>query len=406
MASNRYIATRTVESVTVNDHNVSMIKFADVEVHKNDVAATVYGLMERKSVCSDGLGCVLINDEFDINEINYKPNRTKIENGLPFPYGDKGKIDTIFMNIDYEQIQKAVNGAFSNAEVQKTRTVLVVYKNHILAEKYTEGFNKDTPILGWSMTKSILATLYGILEFEGKIDLNKPAPIESWQQDERKNITLNHLFRMQSGLEWEEDYTGISDVTRMLFLDTDMTIAQKDKEAIAKPTEIWNYSSGTSNLLSGILRNQFKGHRDYLDFPYAALVDKIGMHSMLIEADMNGNYVGSSYGWANTRDWAKFGILHLNKGYWNGEQLFSPAWIDYITKPTAQSNGTYGAHWWLNAEDKYPDVPQDLYSANGYQGQYVFVIPSKDLVIVRTGLAEDPEFDVNKFISEVIKAIK
>ena len=100
MASNRYIATRTVESVTVNDHNVSMIKFADVEVHKNDVAATVYGLMERKSVCSDGLGCVLINDEFDINEINYKPNRTKIENGLPFPYGDKGKIDTIFMNID------------------------------------------------------------------------------------------------------------------------------------------------------------------------------------------------------------------------------------------------------------------------------------------------------------------
>ena len=227
MASNRFIASRTVESVTANDHNVPMIKFANVEVNKNDVAATVYGLMERKSVCSEGLGCVLINDDFDINAINYKPNRTKIINGLPFPYGNNETIDTIFENVDYEQIQKAIAGAFENAEVQRTRTVLVTYKNHILAEKYGDGFNKDTPILGWSMTKSVLATLYGILEFEGKVDLNKPAPIKSWQQDERKNITLNHLFRMQSGLAWEEDYTSISDVTRMLFLDADMTVAQK-----------------------------------------------------------------------------------------------------------------------------------------------------------------------------------
>ena len=406
MASNRFIAARTVRAVTENDHNVPLIKLADVEVKEDEVVATVYGFMERKSVCTDGLGCILINEDFDINEINYKPNRTKIENGLPFPYGNNETIDTIFDNVDYVQIQKAIAGAFENAEVQKTRTVLVVYKNHILGERYKDGFTKDTPILGWSMTKSVLATLYGILAHDGKIDLNSSAPIESWQEDERKNITLNHLLRMKSGLAWEEDYTGISDVTRMLFLEEDMSVSQRDKKALAPPGEIWNYSSGTSNLLSGILRDQFKTHQEYLDFPYSALIDKIGMHSMLIEADMRGNYVGSSYGWANTRDWAKFGILHLNKGNWNGEQLFSPDWIDYITKPTALSNGTYGAHWWLNAEGKYPDVPRDLYSANGYQGQYVFVMPSKDLVIVRTGLAEDPEFDVNKFISEVIKAIK
>jgi len=406
MASNRFIAARTVEAVTKNDHNVPLIKLANVEVKEDEVVATVYGLMERKSICKTGLGCVLIHDDFDVNEINYKPNRTKIENGLPFPYGNNGTIDTVFENVDYTQIQKAIDGAFENAEVQKTRTVLVAYKNHILAEKYGDGFNKDTPILGWSMTKSVLATLYGILAQDGKINLNSPAPIESWQEDERKDITLNHLLRMQSGLAWEEDYSGISDVTRMLFLDEDMSISQRGKKMLAPPTEIWNYSSGTSNLLSGILRDQFKTHQEYLDFPYTALIDKIGMSSMLIEADMRGNYVGSSYGWSNTRDWAKFGILHLNKGNWNDEQLFHPDWIDYITKPTTFSNGTYGAHWWLNAEGKYPDVPRDLYSANGYQGQYVFVIPSKDLVIVRTGLAEDPEFDANKFISEVIKAIK
>ncbi|MGB6153101.1 MAG: serine hydrolase, partial [Pricia sp.] len=248
---------------------------------------------------------------------------------------------------------------------------------------------------------------YGILQYQNKIDdLFEPAPVSAWQGDDRKKITLNHLLRMQSGLAWEEDYTTISDVTKMLFLDSDMTLAQARNKAIAPPEEVWNYSSGTSNLLSGILRQQFQTHHEYIDFPYVALIDKIGMHSMLIETDMAGNFVGSSYGWANTRDWAKFGILHLNKGLWNGERLFDQKWIDYITLPTAGSDGDYGAHFWLNAGGKYPDVPRDMYSVNGYQGQRVFIIPSKDLVVVRTGLAEEPEFDINGFLRDVVAAIK
>ncbi|MBT8315029.1 MAG: beta-lactamase family protein [Maribacter sp.] len=410
MASNRFIASRTVEAVNANDHNVPLIKLADVEVHENEVAATVYGLMQRKSVCSDGLGCILIDDDFDISAINYKPNRNTTDTGLAFPFGNNGTKDTLFDNVDYNQLEMAIDGAFTNAEVQKTRTVLVSYKNQIIGEKYTAGFTKDTPVLGWSMTKSVLATLYGILQYQGKIEMEY-LPFKELElsglpgKDPRDHIPLDDLLRMQSGMAWDEDYSSISDVTRMLFMARDMTKAQLKTDYTLNSPKIWNYSSGTSNLLSGILREQFKSHQDYLDFPYSALIDKIGMRSMLIETDMSGNFVGSSYGWANTRDWAKFGMLHLNKGKWNGEQLFSPEWIDYITRPTSQSNGTYGAHWWLNAEGKYPDVPKDLYSANGYQGQYVFIIPSKDLVIVRTGLAESPDFDVNKFISEVIKAI-
>ncbi len=405
MASNRFIAERNAASVTKNDHNVPLIKLADVEVDGSEASATVYGLMERKSICHDGLGCVLVNDGFDESEYNFKPKRVRSNNDLPFPYGDNGIKDTIFDNVDYTLLQKAIDSAFANPEVQKTRTVLVAYKNQIIGEKYIEGFTHETPILGWSMTKSILATLYGILEHDGKISLNEPAPIGEWKDDERKNITLNHLLRMQSGLEWDEDYSGISDVTKMLFLDADMTKAQKEKEAIAVPTEIWNYSSGTSNLLSGILRERFGTHQEYLDYPYSSLIDKIGMGSMLIETDLKGNYVGSSYGWANTRDWAKFGLLYLNKGNWNGEQLFDAKWVDYITQPTDKSDGTYGAHFWLNAHGKYPDVPKDLYSANGYQGQHVFIIPSKDLVVVRTGLAENPDFDVNGFLSGIVAAI-
>ena len=407
MASNLFIAHRSAVSVNENDNNVPMIKLANVTVTENEASATVYGLMERKSICKPGLGCVLINDDFNASVFNFKPNRSIYKNdSLPFPYGKNGTKDTIFENVDLDQIKKAINIAFADPDVQKTRTVLIAYKNQILGERYLEGFTHETPILGWSMTKSVFATLYGILEFEGKIDLNAPAPIEEWQRDERKEITLNHLLRMQSGLEWEEDYTKISDVTKMLFMEEDMSQSQKVKKTLAAPTEIWNYSSGTSNLLSGILRNQFKSHQEYLDFPYAALIDKIGMNSMLIEADMSGNYVGSSYGWATTRDWAKFGLLYLNNGNWNGEQLFNKDWVAYVSKPTEHSNGTYGAHFWLNAHGTYPDVPKDLYSANGYQGQHVFIIPSKELVVVRTGLAENPDFDVNKFLSEVVKAIK
>jgi CubicO group peptidase (beta-lactamase class C family) len=296
--------------------------------------------------------------------------------------------------------------AFNNNETQRTRTVLIAYKNRILAERYSSGFNKDTPVLGWSMTKSILATLYGILQFQGKIDLSQPAALPEWENDERRNITLDHLLRMQSGLAWDEDYSTISDVTRMLFMEADMAHVQIEKKAVALPAEVWNYSSGTSNLLSGILRNQFESEQAYLDFPYKELIDKTGMHSMMLEVDLAGNFVGSSYGWANTRDWARFGLLYLNEGMWNGEQLFGSEWVEYVTRPTAHSNGRYGAHFWLNAGNVYPGVPKDLYSANGYQGQYVFVIPSLNLVIVRTGLAEPPDFELNTFLQAAIAAIK
>ena len=225
------------------------------------------------------------------------------------------------------------------------------------------------------------------------------------EKNAKEPITLNHLLRMQSGLEWEEDYSSISDATKMFFLEADMTRSQAVKPLIAAPGEIWNYSSGTSNLLSGILREKLDDDQEYLDFPYRELIDKIGMYSMLLEADMSGNYVGSSYAWANTRDWAKFGLLYLHRGDWNGMRIFAPEWVDYISSPTKNSNGTYGAHFWLNAEGKYPDLPRDLFSANGYQGQYIFIIPSKDLVIVRTGLAETPDFDLNGFLKGIVDAI-
>jgi CubicO group peptidase (beta-lactamase class C family) len=407
MASNVFIADRDPVDISLYDHEMPLINLAQSEVSQKNASSTasVYGLMPRKAVYRDGVGSVLTNNEFTKHNFDLRPNRTVKLDTLPFPYGNQGIIDTLLENVDYAKLEAAFTNAFNGLE-QNTRTLLVVHKNQIIGERYIRGFSKDTPILGWSMTKSILATLYGILEYTGKIKVDAYAPVPEWQNDDRKNITLNHLLRMQSGLKWDEDYFKISDVTRMLFLASDMSLAQKNNEIVAPPTEVWNYSSGTTNLLSGILRHQFNSHQEYLDFPYAELIDKIGMHSMLLETDLVGNYVGSSYAWATTRDWAKFGLLYLNKGDWNGDRIFSEAWVDYISNPTQDSDGTYGAHFWLNAQGKYEDIPRDLFSLNGFQGQRVFIIPSKDLVVVRTGLEEQSDDQFNTLLSEILQAIR
>ncbi|WP_350285894.1 serine hydrolase [uncultured Croceitalea sp.] len=407
MASSVFVAKHQPTYIIENDLSMPMVELADTAIDNQDrsASASVHGLMERKTIDRQGLGSVLVNGDYREGEQYLQPERNFTKSQVPYPYGHLPAEDSIFTTIDYDQLQRAVALPFGNAEQQKTRTLLVLYKGHLIHENYVDGFDKDTPILGWSMTKSILATCFGILQYQEKLNVEWPAPITEWEDDERKAITLNHLLRMQSGLAWDEDYGSISDVTKMLFLDSDMTKAQRTKKAIAKPTKIWNYSSGTTNLLSGILRQQFRSHQEYLDFPYSALIDKVGAHSMLIEADLKGNFVGSSYGWASTRDWARLGQLYLDKGQWNGEQLFTQQWIDYITEPTKLSDGVYGAHFWLNANGKYPDVPKDLYSMNGFQGQYVFIIPSKDLVVVRTGLAEEPDFDINNFLAHLVSAV-
>lgn len=414
MASTLYIAKRSFKSVDENDHNVPLIKLAVTELDKEDdaVSASVFGLMERRAICRNGLGCTLVNDGRRPAQNHQRPHRTMNVPNLPFPYGNTGQRDSIFPNVDYNLLQKALDGAFLRPEMQKTRTVLVVYKDHIIAERYSRGFTRETPILGWSMTKSVFATFFGILEYQKKIDVATFRPFLVHgspgvdKKDPRNLITLNHLLRMQSGLAWDEDYTSISDVNKMLFLEDDMSRSQIEKEVVAAPAEIWNYSSGTTNYLSGILRKELGSYQDYLNFPYVELIDKIGMSSMLLEVDMAGNFVGSSYGWASTRDWAKFGLLYLHRGNWNGQQIFAPEWVDYVTLPTAHSDSIYGAHFRLNAGGRYPNVPRDLYSADGYQGQRIFIIPSKDLVVVRTGLAEPPDFDILTFLQDVTASIR
>ncbi len=411
VASGHFIDNRSLDLIQKTDNNIDMIDLATNKIDDLEKFATssVYGLKERKAIFRDGIGATLINDDFDVSKPYSTPKRTFINTNLPFPYGNLEPKKEVLLNIDYKKLNAAIDNAFDKKgeKTKRTRSILVVYKDKIIAEKYDIGFTKNSRILGWSMTKSITATYFGILQKQGKFAINKPAPIAEWANDERKKITTNDLLHMNSGLEWEEKYDKICDATKMLFQAEDMTKSQIGKLQIGKPNETWNYSSGTSNLLSGILRSQFATHQEYVDFWYSSLIDKIGMHSMIVEQDMAGNFVGSSYGWANTRDWSKFGLLYLHKGNWNGEQLFDESWAKYVATPTNGSKGIYGAHFWLNAGNRYPDAPKDMYSANGYQGQMIFIIPSHDMVIVRMGLKEEKDgFDFNGLLKGVVGSLK
>jgi CubicO group peptidase (beta-lactamase class C family) len=408
VTSSHFIDGRNLETIQQGDNDIDKIDWATNEINDEGkfVTSSIHGLKERKAIYREGLGATLINDDFDLDKPYNIPKRTLINNNLPYPFGNNEPRDTVFTNIDYDKLQKAVANAFDKKgeKNKRTRSVVVIYKDHLIAEKYADNFSKNSKLLGWSMTKSITGTYFGILQKQGKIDVMKPAPIAEWQKDNRKKITINDLLHMNSGLEWEEDYSKISDATKMLFQAEDMTKSQIDKPLVGKPNNTWNYSSGTTNLLSGILRKQFKTHQEYLDFWYSSLIDKIGMNSMIVETDMAGNFVGSSYSYATTRDWAKLGLLYLHKGNWKGEQIFDESWAKYVATPTNNSNGIYGAQFWLNAGGDFPDVPRDMYRCSGYQGQMVIIIPSLDLVVVRMGLSE--AFDVNGFLKEVIESIK
>jgi len=411
MCSCMFEALRTEASVIEEDNNFSPINIAEYEIDtvNQTVTASVFGYMKRTAMYREDLGCqVLVDDEKLARYAEVFPVPHNCPPPAPYPYGELPQADTIFANVNYDKLQNAIRNVFDpeGKDSLKTRSLMIVYKDQIIGEKYAEGYDEASIFLGWSMSKSILVTLFGRLEKQGKLSLDDSHLFPEWENDQRANISLRDLLQMQSGLEWEENYNEISDVTRMLFLEKDMSRIPKEKQPEFEPGTHWKYSSGTTNLLSNYLRNHFDNYQDYLNYPVVELSDKLGLRSLFVELDIDGNYVYSSYGWANTGHWAKLGLLYLHRGNWDGEQLINESFVDFVSTPNAHSNGRYGAHFWLNSSGYRPDVPKDMYAMEGYQGQMVFIIPSKDLVVVRMGLTEEPIIDFNKMLKEIIEAVE
>ena len=215
---------------------------------------------------------------------------------------------------------------------------------------------------------------------------------------------------MSSGLEFGEGYNAVGDVSVMLFTTHDMAAYAASKPPETDPGDVWHYSSGTSNIICRIVCDAVGPGQDCLTFPRRALFDPIGMRSAVFEPDASGTPVGSSYVYATARDWARFGLLYLQDGVWEGERILPQGWVTYTTTPTPGSEGRYGAHWWLKkgdpADQRWLDFPDDLFLASGYDGQFVVVVPSHSLVIVRLGFTPDPEaWDLAALIGDVLEAV-
>ena len=411
MASGIFVAGRDAENVQTNDLDYSLVKYtrSKIDYVEKSVTTSLFGLAKQKAIFRDGLGCNLCFDQSSTSDSPTSSlQKETAGSAWKFEWPDgESKSYYKFPEIDTVGLNNAVEHAFDEPgmKIKRTAAVVVIYKGKLVNEKYwkEQSISAETRLWGWSMNKSIVNAMVGVLVKRGKLSVNASAPIEEWLQDKRRDITLNDLLQMSSGLKWNEDYGDISDVTTMLYREPNCY-----KYAIGFPFEKnhgseWKYSSGTANILSGIVRKTLNDDKKYHEFPYAEIFSKIGMSSMRMESDEEGNFVGSSYGYATARDWAKIGQLYLQDGVWKGDSILPKDWVIYSTTPAKASNGTYGAQFWLNRSKGLPNVPEDMYACQGHRGQRIFIIPSKQIVVVRLGFGE-VNFDHNQFLSEILKS--
>ena len=280
-----------------------------------------------------------------------------------------------------------------------TFAVLVVHGGTVVAERYggaLEHFDRpptpvtaEVPLLSWSMAKSMLHAVVGLLVGDGRLDLDAPAEVPEWSalNDPRHAITLRQLLAMRDGLDFVEDYVDdrVSDVMHMLFGEgqPDMAHFAADRPLAAAPGTRFNYSSGTSNIISGVVARAVGPGEDYARFLHGRLFGPIGMASADPEFDEAGTWVASSYVHATARDFARFGLLYLRDGMWDGVRILPPGWVDYgrtWASVDPDDGDPYGAHWYGVVGDTL-----GTFRAAGYEGQSITICPTLDLVVVRLG---------------------
>jgi CubicO group peptidase (beta-lactamase class C family) len=273
------------------------------------------------------------------------------------------------------------------------RALVVVDHGHIVAERYAPGFSPNTPLLGWSMTKTVLAGVIGMLVKDGKLSLEQSG-LWPGVTDGREKIRVADLLAMSSGLQWNEAYGAVSDVTSMLYLQSDMAAFARSQPLAHPVGEVWSYSSGTAVILSRIA--QESAGQDIFKYVDTRLFGPLSMGSAVIERDEHGTPVGSSYMYATARDWARYGQFLLQDGVWQGQELLPAGFVAMMATPVAASGGQYGkGQTWLWGSDAAipnvnPDaafgIPADTFWMSGHDGQNIAIIKSRQLVIVRLGL--------------------
>ncbi len=334
------------------------------------------------------------------------PDLPRQPDGVPWPTGAWPE-GAPAAGADPDRLQALLDRAFANPpELGQTHALVAVQGGRVVAERYGEGHGPDTTQHSWSMAKSVTHALVGLLVKDGLVDIHAPADVPEWQgkEDPRRTITLDQLLRMSSGLRFTEDYVdaGISHTIEMLFGAGKADVAgfAASMPLDHAPGSHWSYSSGTTNIIARCLARALETDGEgFAAFMRERLFAPLGMGSAIPKFDAAGTFIGSSFCFCTPRDFARFGLLYLRGGVWDGTRLLPEGWVDYGRTPTAHVPASepmgYGAHWWLGL------AGPGNFSANGYNGQYTVLVPEKDLVLVRHGVSEDQKDAVREWLAEV-----
>jgi CubicO group peptidase (beta-lactamase class C family) len=391
VCSGTFVAGRTVEDVQGDLPANPLVPLLRVRADESEgtVRATLVGLWPSTAYATPGAGCTLADERPAL--IGAVATLDPGPSDAPWPAGE-GPAE-LPDDVVADELEAAIELAFLEDDPEgrqrNTRAVVVVKDGQLIAERYGDGFDTDTPLLGWSMAKSVANAIVGRLVGAGQLALDDDQLLGGWADDERSQITLEHLLQMTDGLAFDEVYDPGTDATQMLFVPRDTGAFAAAKPLEAPPGTRWSYSSGTTNVLCDVAhRASGLGPELAHELVFAPL----GMTSAVMEPDAAGDLVCSSFLYATARDWARFGQWYLQDGEWDGDQLLPEGWVAWSTTPVdLPTENPYGAQWWLN---EGPDgglrmaaVPADAFWASGNEGQQVVVVPSEDLVVVRLGFS-------------------
>jgi CubicO group peptidase (beta-lactamase class C family) len=420
-----FVSGRDPQSLLAEDltgKGYELLSYFQHEVDRDGrrVSASAYGLARQTAIYRQGLGCTLLDGKSETELRSEDPtvflSLAARNPEILWPEGEQVALGTLPDGVDGAALATAVESVFAEpdpAHPRRSRALVVVYDGRIVAERYAEGFNAAMPLIGWSMSKSAVNALVGLRVKDGKLALSDTALMPQWQgeDDSRRAITLDQLMRMTSGLAFDETYGGTqSDVVQMLFVKGDKAAFAADQPLVYPPGTHWAYSSGTTTILSAILRRSFANEHDYLGYPLERLFGPLGMRSAVLEPDASGTFAASSFLYASARDFARLGLLFMHDGVWEGTRLLPEGWVAYSRKPTVLSpRGEYGAHVWLKLPESARSgklrMPTDAYYMLGHDQQILAVVPSRDLVIVRLGLTrEDGDWDSTRELAPIVAA--
>ncbi len=406
-----FVSERAQEDVESLDLNFSFIRYTSNTVDYTEKSVTSRFLWGKsKAIYREGFGATLLRDipEARLRSIRY-PGGTDPgywQDTIKWPLGDIIPDTTTGIDLNaLEKISKRIiveNGYRGNAFA-----FMVLHKGIPVVEAYKPHFDRHTRFLSWSMAKSFTNAMAGILVRQGKLDINQPVALEEWKNDQRSKITMNNLLQMQSGLKWNEDYGNKSDVTLMLHCERDMgEFAFKNPE-VHPSGSFWYYSSGTTNIVSYYLRKIFGNDSLYYTFANTELFNKTGMPDAVFEVDPSGTRVGSSYLYANARDYARFALLYRNDGLFNGQRILPEGWVKYSISAASASKNSYGAFFWINRNKKLPSVPEEMYACEGHDGQRIFILPTQDLIVVVLGYSPTSKggMDFDRLLKDILSTL-